>query len=334
MRKPRIIGNREKNYYHVMSRVVNRDHVIGAEEREFFTRTMRKLEAFSGLHVLTYCIMSNHFHILVEVPSVPHMDDETLLERLRDFYSKRKFAEIHQEYTRALRYAQETENVDWLNEFRLRYTSRMGDLSVFLKELKERFSKWYNRRNGRRGTLWEERFKSVLVEDSDHALTTMAAYIDLNPVRAGLVDDPKEYRHCGYAEAVARGEAARAGIALVMQSLDQGGSWRSIAAKYRTYLFSTGLETESKTGFGQQQVQEVLDQGGELPLGTLIRCHVRYFNDGVALGSRLFVEEIFENNRHLFGERRKNGARKMRGGDWEGLYSLRNLSSGAVAAPG
>ncbi len=334
MRKPRILGNKENNYYHVMSRIVNRDHVIGAEEREFFTRTMRRLEAFAGLHILTYCIMSNHFHILVEVPSVPHLDDETLLDRLRDFYSIRKFTEIHQEYSRVLRYAEETGNEEWLNEFRLRYTSRMGNLSIFLKELKERFSKWYNRRNDRRGTLWEERFKSVLVEGSDHALTTMAAYIDLNPVRAGLVDDPKEYRHCGYAEAVARGESAREGIARVMQSQGQEGSWRSIAAKYRIYLFSTGVETEERTGFDPQQVQTVLDQGGELPLGTLIRCHVRYFNDGVALGSRLFVEEVFENNRLLFGECRKNGARKMRGGGWDGLYSLRNLSPGAVAAPG
>ncbi|WP_168433342.1 transposase [Pontiella sulfatireligans] len=334
MRKPRILGNRETNYYHVMSRVVNRDHVMGAEEKEFFMLTMRKLEAFSGLRILTYCIMSNHFHILVEVPNITDLDDDALLDRLRTFYSKRQFSEIEQEYTRAFQHAQDTGNRDWLDEFRLQYVSRMGDLSVFLKELKERFSKWYNRKHGRRGTLWEERFKSVLVENSDHALTTMAAYIDLNPVRAGLVGDPKEYRHCGYAEAVGGGEAARDGITRLMQSQGQEGNWRQISAKYRTYLFSTGYETDAKAGFTEQQAKEVLEQGGELPLRALIRCHVRYFNDGVALGSRLFIEEIFENNRPFFGERRKNGARKMRGGDWEGLYSLRNLSPGAIAAPG
>jgi hypothetical protein len=172
------------------------------------------------------------------------------------------------------------------------------------------------------------------VENSDHALTTMAAYIDLNPVRAGLVDDPKDYRHCGYTEAIAQGTTARMGIALIMRSQGQEGSWRSIVAKYRTYLFSTGKETDARKGFNPKQVQEVLNQEGELPLETLIRCHVRYFNDGVALGSRLFIEEVFENNRLLFGKHRKNGARKMRGGDWKGLYSLRNLSPGAVAAPG
>jgi hypothetical protein len=55
----------------------------------------------------------------------------------------------------------------------------------------------------RQGTLWEERFKSVLVEGAGPALSVMAAYIDMNPVRAGLVSDPKDYRWCGNAAAVA-----------------------------------------------------------------------------------------------------------------------------------
>jgi putative transposase len=44
----------------------------------------------------------------------------------------------------------------------------------------------------------------VVVENSVNALKTVAAYIDLNPIRAGLVEDPKDYRFCGYGEAVAR----------------------------------------------------------------------------------------------------------------------------------
>jgi hypothetical protein len=52
------------------------------------------------------------------------------------------------------------------------------------------------------GTLWEGRFKSVLVEGTGQTLSTMAAYIDLNPVRAGIVKDPADYRWSGYAEAV------------------------------------------------------------------------------------------------------------------------------------
>ncbi len=79
----------------------------------------------------------------------------------------------------------------------------MWDLSEFMKTLKQKFTSGFNRQQGREGTLWERRFKSVLVEGSWNCILKVAAYIDLNAVRAGLVDDPKDYRWCGYGEAVA-----------------------------------------------------------------------------------------------------------------------------------
>ncbi len=99
------------------------------------------------------------------------------------------------------------------------------------------------------------------------------------------------------------------------------------------HLFSTGEKTAARAGIEAAKIKKVIEEGGELARYELLRCRVRYFSDGVALGSRLFVEEVFENHRSLFGERRKTGARRLRGGDWAGLYSLRNLSK-AIAAPG
>ena len=84
-----------------------------------------------------------------------------------------------------------------------------GDVSIFMKELKQRFSIQYNRTHGRFWTLWAERFRSVLIEGRPLALQTVAAYIDLNPVRAHLLQDPKEYRFCGYAEAHGGPDKAR-----------------------------------------------------------------------------------------------------------------------------
>src|SRR6202521_4094977 len=83
----------------------------------------------------------------------------------------------------------------------------MNNLSIFFKELKGRFAQGYNSRHGRYGVLWAERFKSLLLEGG-RAVATVAAYIVLNPVRAALCADPKEYRYCGYAEALAKGSAA------------------------------------------------------------------------------------------------------------------------------
>jgi REP element-mobilizing transposase RayT len=317
-----------------MSRVVNRDFIFGDSEKEFFRTTMRKLEAFTGIRVLTYCIMSNHWHILLEVPTLAVIDDETLFARLNAFYPKQRASDILREFGQAAKYAEETGKDFWLSELRIRYGSRMGDLSVFVKELKERFSKWYNRRHGRRGTLWEERFKSVLVEDSEHAISTMAAYIELNPVRAGLVEDPRDYRFCGYAEAVAGGKEARAGIEEILFMMGQEAGWRTLAAKYRVYLFSTGEMTDERSGFDPEKVRQVIEEGGELSHHELMRCRVRYFSDGVALGSKAFLEEVFAQHRSFFGERRKSGARRMRGGRWDGLCCLRDLRNAPLTAPG
>ena len=56
-------------YHHAISRIVDRRFIFGQIESEEFLRLMREYEAFCGVRVLTFCIMSNHFHILVEVPN-------------------------------------------------------------------------------------------------------------------------------------------------------------------------------------------------------------------------------------------------------------------------
>ena len=95
-----------------------------------------------------------------------------------------------------------------------------------MKLVKQRFSIWYSRSHKRFGTLWAKRFKSVLVEAKAGVMRTMAAYINLNPVRIGLVDDPKGHRFCGYAEAVAGNPIAQRGLRQLGDgSTDKAGSW-------------------------------------------------------------------------------------------------------------
>ncbi|MFT6182318.1 MAG: hypothetical protein ACI9NQ_001264 [Paracoccaceae bacterium] len=88
-----------------------------------------------------------------------------------------------------------------------RYTKRMHSLSEFMRGLLQRFTRWFNKRHGMRGTLWEDRFHSVIVQ-SGFTCRTMTAYIDLNPVRAGICADPAEYRWSSYGEAVGGGRGA------------------------------------------------------------------------------------------------------------------------------
>ena len=195
--------------YHTISRVVDRRMAFGPEEKEKFRMFMRMMESFTGCRVLSYCIMSNHFHLLLEVPPMPAegLVDDVFLDRLGVLYSKARVDLVAGE----LKEARAAGNHSEVERIVAQYAYRMHDLSQFMKGLLQRFSHWFNKSQGRTGRLWEQRFKSVLVQDGV-ASRTMAAYIDLNPVRAGICEDPVDYRWSSYAEAVAGGKKARAGL--------------------------------------------------------------------------------------------------------------------------
>ena len=309
-------------FYHCVSRVVDRRFVFGERERDVFRRVLRQVEEFCGVRVVTWTILSNHFHLLVEVPRIPseRLDDEEILSRCRALYSRAAMEGVRWEYEEARRSGGRA-----LDDWRGRYLKRMWDLGEFMKTLKQKFTLWINREHRRVGTLWESRYKSAAVEGSWFALVRVAAYIDLNAVRAGLVDDPVDYPWCGYAEAAGGDSRARKGLARAMADLKPDATWRDVGPRYRKILFGIGEENQGRAGISRGEVARVWESGGELSLAQLLRCRVRYFTDGMAVGSVGFVEREFSKARHAFGARRRSGARKMRGGDWGGLHVMRAL---------
>jgi REP element-mobilizing transposase RayT len=344
MRESRLLGL-GRSYYHVVSRVVDRRRVFEARDKEVFRKILRNQEAFTGVRVVTYCLMSNHFHLLLEVPdreTLAPLDEEGLLAVLPLLYDGETVEGVRQELERA----RLSENEAWQRDILARYERRRGDLSLFLKELKLRVTFYMNKRLARTGTLWEGRFKSVLVEDREQALLTIAAYIDLNPVRAGLVTNPEDYRWCGYAEAVAgghRGRRAREGLALMLgESLRDPAfqhDWRRTAARYRVLLYQEGREIAAdsgsgrprRRGFSEANVETVVGKSGALTVREILRHRVRYFCDGAVLGTAEFVNAVFaREQQNRFGEKRTSGARRMRGADWGDLRVLRDLQKDVI----
>ena len=330
MRLPRIKAD-GAGFYHCNSRIIERRFIFQEEEREVLCSLFRKAEQFSGVQILTYCVLSNHFHVLVYVPERQDLTDEELLERLRVWYSR----SFIRQFAQNLQQAREDGNDQWAQSLRAPYLARMYDLSIFLKEVKQRFSTWYNRRNQRRGTLWEERFKSTLIEGSENALLANAVYIDLNPVRAGIVEDPKDYRHCGYGEAIGTNGLARKRLVELLAHTGKAMSWSEAAAHYRCVLYDVNRKHPKKPGHGYdpQVIQDTLDQKGELTQGELLRCRVRYFCDGVVIGSKGFVNDVFRRYQRFFGIKRRDGARAMKYGDWGGLCTIRALRLQVVTPP-
>lgn len=304
-----------------MSRVVGGQALLDDVSKQRLVELTCRLARFCGLDLVTYCVMSNHFHVLVRVPEVQEVSDAELLERLRTLYGpKGSLVELAKEGMRVQGRIPE--------DLRRSQIDRMGDVSVFMKELKQRFSRWYNRRMDRFGTLWAERFKSVLVEDQPGAAGTLAAYIDLNPVRAGMVDDPKDYRFCGYAAALAGNKQVRAGL----MSLQAEQTWKQASATYRQRLFvRAGVSGRTdKTALNREEIRRVLRAGGKLSAAQLLRLRIRHLTDGVVLGSKEFVNEVFAEHRSKFGAKRTSGARPIRGVALQDLSVLRDLRVAAV----
>jgi putative transposase len=355
--------------YHCMARVVDKRFAFGSDDKERFRMYLRMMENFSGCRVLAYCVMCNHFHVLLEVPPRPKagLTDGELLKRLGGLYPKAFVAAVARELAEARQVVAEGRARDgeaYVQRIHERFTYRMHDLSEFMKTLLQRFTRWHNTRTKRRGNLWEETFKSVIVEDG-LAARTMAAYIDLNPVRAGLAQDPAEYRWSSYGEAMgATGRSgAKAKAGLVRAWMAHKG-WEADARKwsgkiskeYRLMLLAEGMEKtrevvdekgkrvtevvrrgikpirrDEGTGCSIDGLDQVVPATGHVALSRMLRWKLRYFTDGAVLGSRGFVDELFARCRDRFGPRRRSGARKLRGnaaGAAGLLWSARDLRRG------
>jgi putative transposase len=308
--------------YHVMTRTVNGERLFGDREKEVLRKMIWQVADFSGVEVLTYCIMSNHFHVLVRVPEPVRVPDAELLRRYSVLYpkpTKYQEASLTQLALTLAVGGEEAERV------RGQLLARMTDVSEFMKTLKQRCSIWYNRSHGRYGTLWAERFKSVLVEGQGNPLQTMAAYIDLNPVRAGLVKDPKDYRFSGYGEAVAGMELARQGLQAVWHEGFGVHDAASALQAHRKYLYTKGSNDHS---ISQEEVVRVLQQEHALlPQAVVLRCRVRYFTDGAIFGTKDFVEGFLGACQMQRGCKRPAKAHALKGADWGDLAVIHGLRS-------
>ena len=172
-----------------------------------------------------------------------------------------------------------------LEASRQTYLRRMSDLSIYMQELKQWISRVYNKEHNRKGTLWEERFWSCLLEDSAETLTSVAAYIDRNAVRAGIVERPEDYRWCGYAEAHASHAAAQHLLASLFRKSEEM-AWE---------------ETKERYGWLLRPVTDIADEATD----TRRERRNPVFTRALALGSRGFILETYARFPKIFTAKRR-----------------------------
>lgn len=303
-RIPRNLIKDRNRCYHVISRTTGQEFVLGDLEKEYLMNRIRWLSSVYFAKVFTFCILSNHFHLLVQMQNGEDYSNEEIERRFRAYYGPRR--------------PFPSEKMD-------DYRAKWSDLSEYVKEVKQGFSCWYNRMNERRGYFWSERFKSVVVEDGAALLSCMA-YIDLNAVRANLVDRPEDYRYCGLGYGMRRGTKDGFLNIDISELLDPDDPPLVV---YRRYVYEVGSVAHPR---GKRAIPKVISETGSkeryrVSRALLFRYRSRYFTESVALGSREFVRTVYGKLQLFLKTKMDRDPFKVRG--LSGLYSLRRLEQKA-----
>ena len=178
-------------YYHLISRCVRRAFLCGEDSetgrnydyrREWIENRVMQLAEVFAIEVYAYAVMSNHYHLVVySDPRAPQSwSDTEVAERwLLAFPGKLDRPQFKRQ--RELKLQAIVNDKDLL----ARYRERLGSLSWFMRCINEPLAKRANAEDFVKGHFFESRFTSQALLDEAAALTCMA-YVDLNPIRAGL----------------------------------------------------------------------------------------------------------------------------------------------------
>ena len=305
-RTSRMIIADEKAVYHVMSRTALDGFPLKDVEKDFMLGLIKRFSSLYFTEILGFCLMGNHFHLLVKMFPENQFPDEEIQKRFEAFYGD----------TRAFTKSQ----IPYLRE-------KLSSLSEFMREIKVGFARYYNRRQNRRGYFWGDRFKSVIV-DKGETLVNCLAYIDLNPLRAGLVDRPEDYRWNSLGYHVQTNNQEN------FLSTDFGlhefnvKSPKERIRRYRRYVYEAGAINRPDKMQAKIIADKVVakERKKEFEISRIhrFRYRTRYFTDSGIIGSKEFVSENYQRFKHLFYSKHEKKPKPIKGLD--GMYSLKRLS--------
>ena len=298
----RLLIEEEQTVYHIVSRTALPGFPFEGVEKDYLAEVIKRFSALYFTEVLGFCIMGNHFHLLVRMLPESQLSD----------------AEIKKRYTRF--YGKERELTEGQIPF---YRHKWCNLSEYVREIKQTFSRYFNKRHNRKGYLWGERFKSVIVEKGE-TLINCLAYIDLNPLRAGIVERPEDYRWSSLGYHVQAGNKGK------FLSLDfgleefEGMSNKERFRTYREFVYEVGaLEGSKGATIGNAVLEQERQKGFELSGVDRFRYRTRYFTDSDVIGSKDYVRRSFQRFKSLLKTTHERTPKLVSG--VQGVYSLKRL---------
>ncbi len=309
-RVARIKYSEVDSWYHLHSRIAGHRGDYCLSETAPTRQLIKMIKHFSAIYfceVAAFSVMGNHYHLVTRFDVLRAVSREELRAKTRLMYPSR---------TSQLQ-------IDlWSEEQWEHYRRRLFDVSEYMRNIQAAFARWYNRNYQRRGRFWADRFKSVYLEDKAAVLDCML-YVELNSVRAGLVQRPEDWQGSSMA---LRELGEDSWLSPLKNFLDQGTKKKALI-EYRERLYYRG---NVPTKPGQVAIsQKVLDEEIARGFATrgLFRKRLGYFVDGLAIGTEGFIRSqlarMREEGQYL---RRKNPIPQL-----GGIHlSLREQRSNAV----
>ena len=305
-------------YYHLMNRAagVKDNYPFGDVERETGMKTVCRLKDYYLLEFISMCWMGNHFHIVLYVPENDELPDYVqIAARHNAYYKSDKTKWIEADDEKACS----------------RIAEKMRDISDFMKILQQTHTHYMNKRLNRRGRFWADRFKSTIVEGKD-SLMTAIKYVELNPVRAKLTDDPADYRHCtwGWFNGSGKHMFGSSFFKHIRKAFTNHNTenWTEerLINEFRGEITRTITYEKSKNTEKIESAVAKARKGETMPVQFLRR--MRHISDGGIIGSKNFVLETashFRDRKDVLKKKFSHG-QTASGTDIYCYKQLRNIS--------
>ncbi len=207
MTRPRkeLISLAETPYYHITSRCVRRAFLCGVDHysgqsyehrRQWIVDRIRLLSSLFAIDICAYAIMSNHYHLVLKAcpAQLDELSDDDIIERWCALF---KGPLLTQNYRNgvALKPYEHATMADIVAVWR----AKLANISWFMRCLNQPIARQANLEDQCTGKFWESRFTSQALK-SEEALLSCMAYVDLNPVRAGMAETPEQSEYTSIQE--------------------------------------------------------------------------------------------------------------------------------------
>ena len=303
--------SQDATFYHLLCRVAGDPRYFPFRKRAAARKFLSLFEFYLQLYfcrLASFELMDTHYHSIVYFEQFRELPGDELEDRARLRFGRRWRLKTRH----------------WNDSHWEQFNRNLFDVSCFMQHVNGEFSKWFNRRYGRRGHFWADRYKNPELLDLEAVQNTLL-YIELNAVRAGLVQRPEDYRR---GSAYWRWADQKADLLMPLEELFPAETGEEVFTTYRALLYYRGAVAtqDNQAVIPDSIVQQEEARGFARP--GVFRRRLRFFTDGVALGGRQAVTALVEEYRDKGHYKRRRNPIPQLGGL---LFSLREQRSHAFS---